>query len=433
MRGIFLAGLMVLLGPGLTRGENSESPAPLDIQNPRAKPTSNIGQGTSNDRAGSEQNAFSFQVDDGPANGSSERFWVGAEYLLWWVKGDSLPPLISTSPVGTPQAQAGLLSTPSTTVLFGGSAVNDDARSGWRISGGYWLPCRPIAIEADFFQLERLTARFSAASNGSPILARPFFNALTNLPDSELIAFPGLVAGQVSAGESSNLLGAGARLRINLCCLQSCDCCGASYRLDGLLGYRFLQLHEELGITETLISTNPASPAPLGTTLVVSDRFDTRNEFHGADLGLIGEVCRGRWGLEALIKLAVGQNECELNVSGATTVTVPGFPSFTQAGGLLALGSNSGHFSKNRFSLVPEAAIRLGYRITPHWRATIGYDLFFWTDIIRPGKQIDTAINPDLLPPVVIPTAGPNRPQINLDNTSTLWVQGLTLGMEFRY
>src|SRR5262245_54300916 len=54
------------------------------------------------------------------------RLWVGADYLLWRVRGDSLPPLVTTSPPGTPADQAGVLSTPGTTVLFGGSAVNDD-------------------------------------------------------------------------------------------------------------------------------------------------------------------------------------------------------------------------------------------------------------------------------------------------------------------
>src|SRR5579885_3479831 len=30
------------------------------------------------------------------------RVWVDAEYLLWWTKGSPLPPLLTTSPPGTP-------------------------------------------------------------------------------------------------------------------------------------------------------------------------------------------------------------------------------------------------------------------------------------------------------------------------------------------
>src|SRR5262245_8106792 len=55
--------------------------------------------------------------------------WASAEYLLWWTKGDRLPPLLTTSPVGTPLANAGVLGRPGTSVLFGDERVNDDARS----------------------------------------------------------------------------------------------------------------------------------------------------------------------------------------------------------------------------------------------------------------------------------------------------------------
>jgi len=52
-------------------------------------------------------------------------FWIGAEYLLWSAKGDKLPPLVTTSPAGTLQPQAGVLGTPGASVLFGDSGVND--------------------------------------------------------------------------------------------------------------------------------------------------------------------------------------------------------------------------------------------------------------------------------------------------------------------
>src|SRR5262245_25821908 len=38
--------------------------------------------------------------------------WVNVEYLLWWAKGSPLPPLVSTSPAGTPVTSAGVLGTP---------------------------------------------------------------------------------------------------------------------------------------------------------------------------------------------------------------------------------------------------------------------------------------------------------------------------------
>jgi hypothetical protein len=364
---------------------------------------------------------------DCPGCGPAGHFWVGLDYLLWQVKGDSLPPLVTTSPAGTPRAQAGVEGTPGVSTLFGGSHVNDDWRSGGRVRVGSWLDCQQtLGVEANFFMLANAASWFDAASSGTPIVSRPFFNAVTGQPDAELIAFPGIASGTVSVRDTSTLLGAGFWLRCNLCCE---DC----YRVDALLGYRYLGLTDRLAVTEDLVSTDPNSPTtPLGTRLTVNDQFYTANDFHGADLGLTGEFRRGPWALEWLAKVAVGPNAGVVDVGGTTTVAVPGFAPKTAAGGLLALSSNSGHFNKNRVSVVPEVGARLGYQFTPHLRAFVGYDFLYWTDVVRPGGQIDTTVNPNLLPPVVSPVTGPNRPAPRL-TTSDVWVQGLSLGLEVRY
>ena len=74
--------------------------------------------------------------------------WVRGDALLWWTKGAHIPALLTTSPDGTPQAQAGVLGQPGTVVLFGEQEVNDDFRAGGRISLGTWLD------EADDFGIE---------------------------------------------------------------------------------------------------------------------------------------------------------------------------------------------------------------------------------------------------------------------------------------
>lgn len=144
--------------------------------------------------------------------GCLDRIWVEADYLLWWMKGDRIPPLVTTSPAGTARNQAGVLGVPGTTTLFGDGHTNYELRSGGMITFGYWFDdCRTCGIEANFFMLESRNAGFNAASNGSTILARPFTDATTGKQSSELISFPGLVAGNVNVSDtSSGLLGAGA-------------------------------------------------------------------------------------------------------------------------------------------------------------------------------------------------------------------------------
>jgi hypothetical protein len=428
---VFLAGILLGLASGIAR---AQSVTPSGDAEESAAPTKDAVAASPAQPVSAESITSAKEpccvpcACECPACGPDGRVWADVDFLLWWVKGDHLPPLVTTSPVGTPQSQAGVLGAPGTTVLFGDSAVNGGVRSGIRVRGGYWCDCeQTIGIEGDFFILESLADHFNAASNGNPILARPFFNAVTNQQDSELVAFPGLVSGRASVSESSSLLGAGIWGRANLCC----DC---SYRVDGTLGYRYLRMTDRLGISENLTSTSANIPGvPAGTLLDIADRFDTTNEFNGVEVGLAGEFRSGPWILDWTTKLALGENFSTLQINGATTVTAPGSGTSTATGGLLALPSNIGSFSKDRFAVVPELSLKLGYQVTPCLRAFVGYDFLYWTQVIRPGNQIDTTINTNLLPPPITPLVGPNRPAIRIGETRDVWVQGISLGLELRF
>jgi hypothetical protein len=163
----------------------------------------------------------------------------------------------------------------------------------------------------------------------------------------------------------------------------------------------------------------------------VTDRFDTTNDFNGAEFGLEGEYRYGRWVLEGQARVALGQTSSAVDISGATSTTVPGFSTQSQSGGLLALSSNSGRFTKDRFGVVPEVGIKIGYQITSHLRAQVGYDFLFWNDVLRAGSQIDTVVNPNLQPPVI--AGGPNRPAPRIDDPVSVWVHGVTFGLEYRF
>jgi hypothetical protein len=345
------------------------------------------------------------------------------------MKGASLPPLVTTSPAGTPAAQAGVLGAPGTTVVFGGNKVNDEIRSGFRFTLGGWLnDCRTCGVEADFFMLGSRGTGFEGSSTGSPILARPFFNTTSGLQDAQLIAFPGFLSGSVAAHSgSTGLLGADALLRSNLCC-------GCNYRLDGVAGFRYLRLSDHLDVEENLVSTNPANPnfVPQGTSIVLSDRFDTRNEFYGFNIGLKGSIQRGPWVLQASAQVALGDNHEVVNISGATTVTVPGAAPVTSVGGFLALPSNIGHFSKDKFDAIPEFGVRLGYEVNSNVRLFAGYSLIYWDDAVRAGNQVDLTVNPTLLPGSATPPTGAQRPMPLLNQTN-FWAQGIDLGIELRF
>src|SRR5262249_40244297 len=256
-------------------------------------------------------------------------FWIGAEYLLWSAKGDKLPPLVTTSPAGTPAPLAGVLGTPGPSVLFGDSSVNDRWRSGARVRAGYWFdPQRTTGIEAHFFILSPNSTGFAASSNGNSILARPFIDATTGLPAAQLIAFPGFTAGSVAVNDASRLLGAGAAYRTEFC--RSC----AFGSVSGLIGYRFLRLRDSLVFSSTNVPIG-VNFIP-GTTIAVTDQFDTTNSFHGLDLGLTGDIANGPWKLTWLAKLAIGGTFTKVGINGATVATVPGVGVVAGSGGFYA-------------------------------------------------------------------------------------------------
>jgi len=351
--------------------------------------------------------------------------WVQTEYLLWWLRGDSLPALV-TQGTGT---STGKLGQPGTQVLFGDSDANGNARSGGQVTAGWWFdPSQCCGVQASYFMLGGVASRYAGGSSGNPILARPFYNTLTGAPDAEAIAFPGSIAGNVAAAsQSGSLLGAELLLRCNLCS----GCWGtANYRLDGLAGYRFLYLNESVSVQENLTTTGNTNGVPLGTTIGVGDSFGASNQFHGGEVGLAALLTRGPWSLSLTGKLGLGLTQEYVNINGSTTVTAPGTTPVTMPGGLLALATNIGGHTSNVFSVVPESDFTVGYQISKNWSLTAGYTFLYWSNVVRPGSEIDTHVNPNLIPPVV--PGGDAHPAFSF-NRSGLWAQGVSLGLLFQF
>src|SRR5206468_137633 len=165
---------------------------------------------------------------------------------------------------------------------------------------------------------------------------------------------------------------------------------------------RFFGLDEHLGIGEGLMVPGGAG-ALGGSTIAVQDAFGTHNFFAGGQTGLEIGWRRGRWSLDLLGKVALGNTHEELNISGSTQFAVPGLPLAVQPGGLYTLPSNIGHYSRDRFAVVPELGVVVGVQITRSVRAIVGYTFLYNSAVLRPGNQIDRGINVSQLPSQVGP------------------------------
>lgn len=349
------------------------------------------------------------------------RSWFGAEALGWWVRGQSIPALVTTSAPGTALGSAGVLGAPTTSVLSGDSRVNGDMRFGGRFTAGYWLDdCQHCGIGAEFFILNQSGDTSVFSSTGTPILARPFTTFPGGVPSAQIVAFPNLSTGSVRTDASNNLLGAGIFGLKELCG-------GCNYRIYALAGYRYLRMDDEVDVTEQVTALRVPGGLPLGTSFVVSDSYRTVNQFHGADLGLAARVTQGNWFVNGQVRLGIGATSRSLTLDGSTVVGVPGQTATTFPSGFLVPVSS--HQSDCAFSLVPDLRLNLGYRVTEHWDVFVGYNIMWWTNVIRAGDQIDTRVNPALIPPALGTGPIPALPT----SSSTVWAQGISIGVIGRF
>ncbi|MBA4063027.1 MAG: hypothetical protein C0501_04835 [Isosphaera sp.] len=360
------------------------------------------------------------------------KWYSSGEYLLWFTKSAEIPPLVTTSSLPF----NGRLGVGDTRVLLGGS-FGDLTHSGGRVTVGRWFgdgQCR--GLEARGFYVNQDTATFSANTAAFPLLARPFFNVNPNTPffgsSSEVVADSVRATGGVSAALESEAWGAELNYRRYLLG-------GPSARLDALVGYRYFGLEERLTVTERFTripgSTGPGFPAVFGT---VTDQFRTVNHFHGGQVGLLGEVRRGRWSVDGRVTVAFGNLNRTAEIMGGQSLVMPNGMPVVAAGGLLAVpGANVGRFTDNVFAVVPEVGLNVGYQVTSRMRVFVGYNFLYLSNALRPGDTIDTGLDAARIPNFLdagtaAPIAGVPRPRPLL-KSSDYYLQGITFGLSFNW
>lgn len=370
-----------------------------------------------------------------PVDGPLEsRFWLRSEYLAWWTKDAPLPsPLVTVGSASDPIP--GALGQPGTQILYGGQNVDMEVANGWRLDLGMWLDHEQrFGLQAGFFILERQSSGFSAFSddNGNPVIARPVINANGSGETSYVDSISGSLAGGVVVTNTSQFFG----YELNgLLKIMQTD----HFRLDGIVGFRYLNLHESLELDDQLqplasgaltFLGNPVDPS---SVMVDFDRFETTNNFYGGQLGTRLEWTWHRWSVDLTTKVSLGTTQEKAIVSGGTTVYPASGPGTSATGGILATTANIGEYYQSPFAIVPELDLNLAYAITPHLSARIGYTFIYWSNVLRPGDQVNRVVSTNLVPSD--PTygqAGPNQPQYEFA-TSSYWAQGLNLGLDFHF
>ena len=82
----------------------------------------------------------------------------------------------------------------------------------------------------------------------------------------------------------------------------------------------------------------------------------------------------------------------------------------------------------------------LCYQVTQRVRLTAGYNFLYWSNVFRPGEQIDRNLDAARIPnfcnldPTQCPHGLINPPRPQPTNRDTgFWAQGISLGLEVKF
>lgn len=360
------------------------------------------------------------------------------EYLLWFLQREQLGGNLATTNTNlTPTAIPGNLS----------RDLTGRPLSGARFTLGYWYSdydpmlesCQRIAaygVEANgFFLGER---SISVTSGSSSQLFRPFFNLNDGVVDAVVVASPGLAVGELSALAKFEMSGAEA----NAFCNVFSNPISQTLRIDLLGGFRNLNLDGSILINQrTQFSQNiPANSIfqPLAGSRINSfDYFGVENNYFGGQVGMRIQAIFGCVTAGTTLKYGIGTNHQRLTIDGGQLLTGPGgVPQTQSVGGLLALPSNIGSFTQNRFAQVPEADFKLTVNLTDRISVHGGFAFLYFNRVIRAVNQIDRTIDITQIPnfpggAAATPT-GLGRPGVFFKESGLL-VQALHFGVTFAW
>jgi hypothetical protein len=371
-----------------------------------------------------------------------ESCWIGADYLLAWIRRGPLnTPILTTSTSTDPNVDRGAVGEPGTVVLFGNEDLSFGTFSGFRLEGGLWLDDdNHYSVDAAFFWLAPQNTGIDVRSNGTTLLGRPIFNVAPGQFDEDVFliadsapATGPTLTGAINIDARSQLYGGEVNGRWH---------CYARKRFHGeaLLGFRSMHLGERLSITDSISSvrnnfvTFKGTPVAAGDVVTEQDLFDTSNTFYGFQFG--GRV---RWEcdwayLDAFAKVGVGATCQNVTIDGASTLSSGGVIVDRARGGILALPSNIGEHDRTRLGVIPEVGLNVGVDLTDNVRFKAGYSFLVWNQVARPGSQLDRSINTGQVPADQDfgTVDGLNRPRTPLGE-SLLWMQTLNFGLELHY
>jgi hypothetical protein len=248
--------------------------------------------------------------------------------------------------------------------------------NGVRATVGQWFdPDGELGGELSAFVFGRQGSRDAFTNAAGQSLSVPVLgtNGLVGVYD---FSFPDRFSGSLALQTASFLWGGEANL-LHRFCGDGC------FSVDGLLGYRYLQLDERIDLLGRAQSVGTAGtfqgmPLPAGAIITTRDSFRARTDFNGAQIGARMEARRGMFTVTAFGKGGAGVNIQTLRVEGTTQVG-----NSTAYGGIRGLPSNIGRDTNTDFSMIGEVGLEVGFQVTKNVALRAGYNMLWWSDVLR--------------------------------------------------
>lgn len=345
------------------------------------------------------------------------RFWLGADYTLFWYNPMQVPTLVQTIP-------SALVNTPN---AFPATNFPTDPRvgyngvSGVRVNAG--VNFDKFGVDFSGFLLQQRNLSTQLANDGTPVfLGRPFLDASSGgAPTTLNISSPNQYDGAVESTVTSQLYGFdvnGRRAWYTFVADQT----------NLLAGFRYIDLRESVGVSSF-------SQFPTGDTVAITDSFRTHNSFYGGQVGfnIIYGGTEPGLGFQFTSKSGIGGVNQHVDIYGSNTINQGGVVT-TEPGGLLARGQTLGSFSRSKFAYMQDIDLKLTYNLTSNFQVSFGYSMIYLSSVVRAGSFVNPLIDPNTIrftnggapsTPSPVPTFA--------WNAHSFVVQGLTFGAQFQY
>ena len=323
--------------------------------------------------------------------------------------------------------------------VFGGRDIRDGSHEGYRMDFGMWLDHgHSWGMEADYFDLNGKADSYdSGFTNGFvngtlfPIV-RGVFDPCVRRPDGQHAVGDPQYVRRPDHSRHERLLPvgrylapppvAGKRMGNRQPGRQLEESCARTFRIDGIVGYRFARLIDT--VNNGTIPWYAIGDSTTTACLTDINSYRTVNNFNGCDLGLdvVIPLAAGQWTFSARLPWD------SITSMSRTTIGERGRAT-TRAGGMtISAAAHAGVLAGPLLGL-PELTVTGGYQFTDHLKFTVGYDLLYWTAVVRAADQI--AVQPTTGLPYGT-QIGSTLPPFSF-NESHFLAQGVRLGGEFRF